>query len=272
MADKITAGGFSSMETVAGVFHSRADAERAIQGLRSAGIAEDRIAFLTPGATDEAVEAAVPTTETEQSGMGAAMGGTVGGAMGVAGGASLGAAAASLLIPGVGPVIAGGIIGAALLGLGGAATGAAAGAALEKGLADGIPHDELYLYEDALRKGRTVVIACADDTESAEGARNVMAQAGAESVDAAREDWWLGLRDVEEESYRAQGGDFSSDELAYRRGFEAALHPKRRGKAYEEISSELSASARDAGSEEAFRQGFKRGQEYLNNLKATQSS
>jgi len=260
------------MDTVAGVFNSRQDAERAIQGLRSAGIVQDRVAFLIPGTTDRAVEAAVPTTETEQPGMGTAMGGTVGGGIGVAGGASLGAAAASLLVPGVGPVIAGGIIGAALLGIGGAATGAAAGAALEKSLADGIPHDELYVYEDALRKGRSVVIAFVDDTESAEVGHNVLAQAGAETIDAAREDWWLGLRDVEEESYRAYGGDFSSDELAYRRGFEGALHPKRRGKAYEEVSSELSTSASEAGSHEAFRQGFKRGQQYLDSLKATQNS
>lgn len=260
------------MDTVAGVFNSRADAARAIQGLRSAGIPQDRIAFLTPGSTNESVEAAVPTTDAEQPGIGTAMGGTVGGAMGIAGGASLGAAAASLLIPGVGPVIAGGIIGAALLGVGGAATGAAAGAALEKGLADGIPHDDLYLYEDALRKGRSVVIAFADDTQATEDARNVLAQAGAESIDAAREDWWIGLRDVEEESYRTQGGNFSSDELAYRRGFEAALHPKRRGKAYDAVSSELSDSALEAGSEKAFRQGFKRGQDYLSNLKATQNS
>ena len=258
------------MDTVAGVFNSPVDAERAIQGLRSAGVAEDRIAFLTPGTTDKTVEAAVPTTDTEQPGMGTAMGGTVGAAVGIATGASLGAAAASLLIPGVGPVIAGGIIGAALLGIGGAATGAAAGAALEKELADGIPHDELYLYEDALRKGRSVVIAFVDDEDAKEVAHNVMAQAGAESIDAAREDWWLGLRDVEEESYRAQGGDFSGDELVYRRGFEAALHPKWRGKAYEEC--ELSVTAREAGSEEAYRHGFKRGQEYLNNLKATKNS
>jgi hypothetical protein len=260
------------MDTVAGVFISRADAERAIQGLRSAGIAQDRIAFLTPGTTTEGLEATVPTTETEQPGMGTAMGGTVGAAMGVAGGASLGAAAASLLVPGVGPVIAGGIIGAALLGVGGAATGAAVGSALEKELVNGIPHDELYLYEDALRKGRSLVIAFVDDDGSTEAAHNVMAHAGAESIDAAREDWWLGLRDVEEEHYRTLGGDFSSDELAYRRGFEAALHPKRRGRSYDECRSELSASARDAGSEDAYRQGFNRGQEYLNNLKATTRS
>lgn len=260
------------MDTVSGVFNTRADAERAIQGLRSAGIAGDRISFLSPGETDAAVEAAVPTTETEQSGMGAAMGGTVGGAMGVAGGASLGAAAASLLIPGVGPVIAGGIIGAALLGVGGAATGAAAGAALEEGMADGIPHDELYLYEDALRKGRSVVIAFTDSSETVEAAHNVMAQAGAESIDAAREDWWLGLRDVEEESYRGLGGDFSTDESAYRRGFEAALHATRRGKSYEQVSTESISTVHETGSEDAFRRGYNRGQEYLNNLKATKKS
>ena len=69
------------MDTVAGVFNSRDDAERAIQGLRSAGIAQERIAFLIPGTTDRAVEESVPTTDTEQSGMGTAMGGTVGGAV-----------------------------------------------------------------------------------------------------------------------------------------------------------------------------------------------
>jgi hypothetical protein len=260
------------MDTVAGVFNTRVDAERAIAGLRSAGIAQDRIAFLTPGTTDQTVEAAVPTTETEQPGMGTAMGGTVGGAIGVASGASLGAAAATLLVPGVGPVIAGGIIGAALLGVGGAVTGAAAGTALEEGLADGIPHDELYIYEDALRKGRSVVIAFVGDDDQTEAAHNVMAQAGAESIDAAREDWWLGLRDVEEESYRGLGGDFSTDESAYRRGFEAALHAKWRGKSYEQLSPELSSTAQEAGSEEAFRRGFNRGQEYLNNLKATTKS
>jgi hypothetical protein len=191
--------------------------------------------------------------------------------MGLAGGASLGAAAASLLVPGIGPVIAGGIIGAALLGIGGATTGAAAGAALEKGLADGIPHDELYIYEDALRKGRSLVIAFVDNDESAETAGNVMAQAGAESIDAAREDWWLGLRDVEEETYQERGGDFASDERAYRAGFEAALHPGRRGKTYDECRTELGNVAQESGSEQAYRQGFKRGQDYMNNLKVNQS-
>src|SRR6185295_14079403 len=141
------------MEKGSGVLQSRTQAEEAVRELRSLGIPNDRVALLTPGMSDARVEKAVPTADSEQPGMGQAMGGTVGGAMGVAGGATLGAAAASLLVPGVGPVIAGGILGAALLGAGGTAAGIAAGGALEKELEAGLPHDELYLYEHALREG-----------------------------------------------------------------------------------------------------------------------
>ncbi len=250
------------METIAGIFDSRSDAERAIHGLNAAGIPNDRIAFLTPGSNVQQPESTVPHTDTEAPGMGKAMGGAVGGAMGAAGGATLGAAATSLLVPGVGPVIAGGIIGAALLGAGGAATGMAAGAALEKELAEGLSHDELFIYEDALRKGRSVVIAFVEDDEAKERVYNVFAQANAESIDAARENWWLGLRDAEEEHYRGEGGDFRSDEVSYRRGFEAALSPKRRGKSYEDISRELSESFSDVARNDAFRRGYVRGHTY----------
>lgn len=260
------------MEAIAGIFESRTDAERALYGLRSAGIPNDRTVFLTPGTSDKEIESAVPVTDTEQPGMGKAMGGAVGGAMGVAGGGTLGAAAASLLVPGVGPVIAAGIVGAALLGLGGAATGAAAGAALESGLAEGLSRDELYLYEDALREGRSIVIAFADDDDANERINNVLAQAGAESIDAARDNWWMGLRDAEEESYQTEGGDFRSDEISYRRGFEAALNPKRRGRSYEESASELKQAYHEIASDKAFRRGYQRGQDYHKTLRESYKS
>ena len=66
-----------------------------------------------------------------------------------------------------------------------------------------------------------------------------MAQAGAESIDAAREEWWVGLRDAEEETYRAQGRDFRADEAAYRSGFESALNAKTARQEYDDVSSEL---------------------------------
>jgi len=254
------------METVAGIFVSRADAERAVQQLHSIGIADNRIALLIPGAGERRVAASVTTTETEPPGIGKALGGTVGGAMGVAAGGSLGAAAASLFVPGVGPVIAGGLLGAAILGAGGTAVGMAAGEVLEEELATGLPHDELFVYEDALRKGHSVVIGFVDDNQTADRVRDIFAQARAESIDAARESWWLGLRDAEAESYLEQGKDFRSHEVSYRRGFEAAQHPKLRGRSFDDVASELNDSYKKAGSDEAFRRGYERGQAYQRDL------
>ena len=250
------------MKTVAGIFQSRADAERALESLRSLGVADERLNLLTQGSSAEDLADAVPTTETEQPGMGQAMGTAVGGALGVAGGAHLGAVIATSLIPGVGPVLAIGMIGAALLGTGGVLAGRAAGEALEDNIAPELPHDELYVYEDALRQGRTVVIAAAEDEGQAASVRAAFDEAGAESIDAARETWWLGLRDAEEEEYAEQGGDFLTDEQTYRHGFEAALHPKARGLSYDEDAERLRECYGGACDEGAFRRGYERGQSY----------
>jgi hypothetical protein len=242
------------METVSGIFRSRADAEKAVQQLHSSGVRNDRIALLTPNESVDEIDDEVLVSDTEQPGMGQAMGGAVGGAMGAAGGATLGAAAASLLIPGVGPVIAGTILGAAILGVGGAAAGVAAGEALEESLVEGLPRDEVYVYEDALQRGRSVVIAFAETEEVEESARNVMNAAGAETVDAAREDWWVGLRDAEEEHYSTTGGRFQTDEVNYRRGFEAAL------------AARDDAAVADS-EDEAYQRGYARGRDYQKTLR-----
>lgn len=254
------------METIVGIFDSRADGEQAVTTLQATGIPHDRITLLAPGVSEERINE-VRTTDAEQPGMGKALGATVGGALGVAGGAQLGAAAASLFIPGVGPVIAAGLLGAAILGIGGAATGAAAGGALEGGLAHGLPRDELFVYEDALRRGRTVAIAFAEDADVAERGRRALAEAGAESIDAARESWWIGLRSAEEEEYTGQGKDFGKDERTYRHGFEAAIHPNLRGRRYEEATETLRERHADAYTEESFKAGYERGQDYHRSLK-----
>jgi hypothetical protein len=248
-----------SMEIVTGVFGSRSEAERALSQLKSLGIPEDRIGLLTPGMTDRQVERSVRTTDSEEPGMGKAMGGAVGAALGVASGASLGAAAASLLIPGVGPVLAIGLIAGALLGAGGAVAGAAVGESLEEGLGEGLPHEDLYLFEDALRRGHTVVIAFAEDGSQADRAREALVRSGAEDLDAVRENWWARLREDERKKYETDGRDFERDEPNYRRGFQAALHPKMRGKAFAEVEAELKA---DNDLDAAFRHGYERGLSY----------
>jgi len=254
------------MNTVVGIFNSFADAKRGAAMLRSLGIPENRVSVLSPRTRESDIETNIPTSETEQPGMGTAVGGAVGGALGVAGGLQAGMVAASALIPGVGPVFALGLIGAALLGIGGATVGAAAGGAMEESLAGGLPRDELYLYEDALRRGRSVVIALVDSDESATRARTELDRAGAESIDAARDQWWIGLRDAEAAHYTSQGGDFNVDEANYRLGFEAALHPDRRGQSYEKSVEGLRARYAANCESNAFRGGYDRGQAYQRSI------
>lgn len=250
------------MNTIVGIFGSFADAKRGAAMLRSLDIGEGRISLLSPHTSEIGIEANIPTSESEQPGMGSALGGTVGGALGVAGGMHAGMVAATALVPGVGPILALGLIGAALFGAGGAAAGALAGGAMEENITAGLPRDELYLYEDALRRGRSVVIAVVDYDEVADRAREELKRAGAESIDAARDQWWIGLRDAEQEHYATQGGNFNVHEAAYRLGFEAALHPDRRGRTYENTIDSLRAQYADSSALNAFRSGYERGQAY----------
>ena len=198
------------MESVTGVFQSRTAAEEGVAELLPLGIPKDRITILTPQATEEEL-AAVPTVEAEQPGMGKAFGAAVGGAVGLAGGMGAAGVIMSALVPGVGPVLAVGLAGAAILGT----IGAAAGGAIEKSLSDGLPADEIFIYEDALRQGRSVVVAMADSSQQAEAVRGALENAGAESIDRARHMWWLGVRDVEKEKYEISGSDFEKDEARF---------------------------------------------------------
>jgi outer membrane lipoprotein SlyB len=249
------------MKTVVGILSSQSDAEGTVARLHQVGIDEKYISLLTPDTSQKKVDQ-VPTTETEQPGMGAAMGGVVGGALGAAGGMGLGAAIASFLVPGVGAVLAIGLGGAALLGAGGAVGGAVAGEALEESMARGLPVDELFVYEDALRQGRSVVIVFAEDDDQAAKAREVFEAAGAESVDAAKENWWVGLRENENVAADVD----SKQQTSYRLGFESALNPAIRGKDYTQAVSSLSTLRPDEYAGDAFRRGYERGHTYYRDL------
>jgi hypothetical protein len=191
--------------------------------------------------------------------MGKAVGGVVGGVFGATTGMGLGALAASLLVPGFGAVAAAELLGAALLGAGGVAGGAAAGGALEEKLSRGLPKDELYLYEHALHSGHSVVFALVEDEDAAESVRTALAAGGAESLDAARESFWVGIREAERADYESAGGDFSEAEPAYRQGFEAAMRPKFRGRSFDEAAKDLRDLYPEYYGVEDFRRGFERG-------------
>ena len=216
------------MNSVAGIFFNRAAAQSAIDRLRALGVDEERMLLLSPGTPDERVEQTAPVIDTE-AGTGEKIGSSVGRGAGIAGGIMVGGAVGSIFVPGVGAVVAAGVLGAALLGTIGAAIGAAAGGAVDAKIAATLRHDELHLYEAALRQGRSVLVAVAVDESQAQAAHEALREAGSESLDEAREIWWNDMRAAEEESYRTVGRDLAFDENLYRRGFEAALHPRARG-------------------------------------------
>jgi hypothetical protein len=258
------------MEAISGVFNTRTAAERAVQDAGGAGIPADKITLLTPGSVDQIDKEmqSVPTDTAEQPGMGKAIGALLGGGVGITGGSLLIA-----LVPGVGPITALGLLGAAVVGAAGATVGAAVGDKVEKSTTEGLPEDEIFVYEDALRQGRSVVIALAENEDSASLLRELMKREGAESVDAAREQWWIGLRSAEESHYSTSGKNFADDEEFYRLGFQAALHAKTRCMEFDQVSGEMNAALEDVQRqhpgvdvEEAFTRGYQRGRDYYQQL------
>jgi hypothetical protein len=187
------------MVPIVGVFQTRANAEACSAALQSAEIAKSKIHLLTPDVSKEEL-ASIPTAEGEEPGMVKALGAVVGGAVGLAGGFEV-AEALLALLPGVGAVVAIGLSGAALLTALGAFGGGAIGGALENSIFKGLPDEELYVYKDALKKGRSILIVTPGTGDEANLVREKLAAAGAESIDRARKEKWLGLRNEEKEKY-----------------------------------------------------------------------
>ncbi|HEY3081924.1 MAG TPA: hypothetical protein VGM69_18695 [Chloroflexota bacterium] len=152
--------------TVVGVFEDRSQADRAVEELRRLGFRDDQIGYAVRG-----TEGAADTVETGKTaaGEGLATGAVIGGLVG---------AAAALLIPGIGPVVAGGVLASVL---GGAAVGAAAGGILGALVGMGIPEQEASYYESEFQAGRVLVtVGC--DGRCAE-AREVLRRFGAYDVE-----------------------------------------------------------------------------------------
>jgi hypothetical protein len=184
------------MQSVVGIFRSCASAESAVGGLLNHGIPRRSIILLSRecpgeprGREPERTLDEIPTTDAEPDGMGKGVGAVVGGALGASAGLAGGAAVASMLVPGVGTIFAAGLGAAALLGLGGAAAGAKAGDVTEHALDIGVPKDDVPLYHEILKQGRSLVIANLEDEALAASAKRVFEQHQTEDIEAARKRW-----------------------------------------------------------------------------------
>ena len=144
-----TGGSATGRSTAVGVFENAGQAQLAVNELRQVGFSDDQIGFV---ARDQDREGG---GDDANAGGGAATGAVTGGLIG-----GLLGAAAALLIPGIGPIVAGGVLASAL---GGAAIGATAGGLLGALAGLGVPEEEAQYYESEFASGRTIVTVQAGD-------------------------------------------------------------------------------------------------------------
>jgi len=154
-----------------GLFETRAEAENAIQRLKSHGIATDGIsvAMKETWQTDELVQA---TGADDMTSEGAAAGALSGAAVGAIVG--LAVAGATFVLPGVGTFLVWGPLAAALSGAG---IGAASGGVLGSLIGSGIPEPEAHHYLTGLEAGHVIVTTSVPDVE-AEAVRMIFNEEG----------------------------------------------------------------------------------------------
>jgi hypothetical protein len=146
--------------TLIASFEDRLEAERAVDELEQLGFSADQVGFALRGA-DVGSGGMITDEQGAKDGKGALAGMATGAGLG----AILGAAAA-MLVPGVGPVLAGGIL---TFAFGGAIAGTAIGGIFGAMTGLGVSEEEARFYEKEFHSGKAIVAVKAGN-RSAEAA------------------------------------------------------------------------------------------------------
>jgi hypothetical protein len=147
----------ASHTVLVGVFNDRYQAELAVDELHQSGFPREEIGFALRGSDVDqggTLTDAVGAHDAQGAVSGAVTGGVVGGLLG---------AAAALILPGVGPVIAYGVLATAL---GYAGAGAAVGGILGAMAGAGLTEEEAEFYQQQFDAGRAIVTVHAADREA----------------------------------------------------------------------------------------------------------
>jgi hypothetical protein len=162
--------------TVIGLFRDANEAQAALQDLESAGFTREHLSLVAYDGSGQYSDYLGKNSELgSNTAKGAAAGGVAGLLLGLA----------AVAIPGIGPIVAAGPIAAALAGAGvGAATGGMLGALSDMG----VPGHEAKYYEEAIRRGGTLLMVRADEG-SVERAQAVLDRHGALDVEETALAW-----------------------------------------------------------------------------------
>lgn len=155
----------SEKRVLTGMFRDRESTEKAYNALYERGYTKDDINVIMTDKTgkshfnievDEQVK--IGTKAAEHAGKGSAIGGTIGAVVGIV--AALGT---SLVIPGLGLLIAGPVA----AGLAGAGAGGIAGGIIGALVGSGIPEARAKLYESGIKEGNVVISVIPKNEEDA---------------------------------------------------------------------------------------------------------
>jgi hypothetical protein len=141
-------------EHLSGFFDSREEAQDAVHRLEALGVPRSDISLVFRDDEDGRGRTVVTDSTGSHAGEGAGTGSIIGGTLGAILGA-LAATATSVVIPGVGILIAGPIAGA----LAGAGAGGLTGGVLGALVGAGIPEETARTYESGIHRGGVVVVA-----------------------------------------------------------------------------------------------------------------
>ncbi|HJR08014.1 MAG TPA: CsbD family protein [Pyrinomonadaceae bacterium] len=155
-----------SNRMVTGLFRDRDSAERAYGSLSTRGYSKDDVNLLmsdetrkTHFSSDDAPDTELGSKALEGAGAGAAIGGTTGAVL-----AAIAAIGTSVVLPGLGLVVAGPLAAA----LAGAGAGGATGGLIGALIGSGIPEDRARVYDEGVRNGGIVMGVNARSDEDAE--------------------------------------------------------------------------------------------------------
>jgi hypothetical protein len=157
-------------KTVLGLLDNHGDAQKAVDELLQNGFRKADIGVVSSRMVDETMAAASGATK------GMALGGVAGMLL----------AAATLLIPGIGPVLA---AGPALTLLAGTTFGAVTGGLIMGLTEKGVPEADAQFYAEGLRRGGTLIIVVARNDERAERAVEILKRHGAVDVEQRTAEW-----------------------------------------------------------------------------------
>jgi hypothetical protein len=168
------------MKTVAGVFSTMIDVERAVCELERVGVPSEAISIVAgdeEGRHKKYLETA--HLASRSAGVAAASGASFGGGVGII------ASLVALAIPGVGAIVAGGAIATVIMGFG---VGAAGGGLISALHSMAIPHEMAPLYEEAVRRGALMVVVEVTDPMEREVV-NLLAESGGRDLEDVVDTW-----------------------------------------------------------------------------------